>query len=467
MRAVTDRLNSANVFSKAEIRSELVSDWSREWLYFTFVVATWCFVSVIRRYLDWKSGAFNSLSILSLVPYLTLIPLAYIGTRPIRLRRIGRPLKVLALMWIASFSYALLVGIAAGNTSAALFSFTQYVLPMSVGIWLAGQPLELAVAFRRVTFILCTFGAIVAIYGLAQYVSPSPWDVFWVLTSHWVSSGLPEPYTLRIFSTLNSTGPCGDFLALAILLSLRFFRLRNAWILLVASALAAALMLTLVRASWIGLVFGTIIYLILSPRRFLALPVFATFVVVLVFTITALPTFLGADSKGTAIVDRLNTFNDVHGDASAVARQGEIGDTAEQSAQNPIGDGLGTLGASARLSANADSALGNNLDSGYLGRLIEMGWIGFSGYCFVLFGGIITIVNAPNALGRTKDQEFCLTVATAAALAGALIWLDAAGDSHYGLDALFFWIAMSVCGAPASSTLRFRELRYARSRRPS
>lgn len=400
----------------------------------------------VRRVIDYRGGTFNSLPIFSLIPYVMLLPLAILALRSDRLARVTNTFKLLALVWLATFTYGLLVGFANGNFAAALFSFIQYTLPMSVGLWLAGQPVEISMGLRRVSIILLIYGSIVAFYGIAQYINPPPWDVNWVLLSDFTSSGAPEPFSMRIFSTLNSTGPCADFLAIVIIMSLRFFRLRGLWVLPISAALAAALLLTLVRASWIAMVLGMIVYLILSPRRLNTFPILGVFAFALIVMISGLPKYLGADSRTTAVVDRISTFNDINGDASAVERQDAMGQAAEHSLLNPLGDGLGTLGSSARLSANG-GLLGTTLDSGYFSRLIELGWIGFTGYCFVLFGGVVAIFNAPAKLRRRNDQDFKVAVAMCTAVSVALIWLDAAGDSHYGVDAIFFWISMSVCGS--------------------
>lgn len=420
--------------------------WSIEWLYFSLLLAAWCFTPFIRRYIDWKSGAFNSLALFSLVPYAMLVPLAVMSFSTVRLRRISPTFKTLATVWLGTFSYGLVLGIVNGNVASATFSFIQYVSPMVVGFWLTGQPINITAAFRRVAIILCVFGTGVAVYGIFQYISPPPWDVFWIYSTDFTSSGLPEPFQMRIFSTLNSAGPCADVLDLVILLALQFFRLRSIWVLPVSTALGAALMLTLVRVDWIALVIGVVVYILLSPRRLNAIPILGIFAFSIVLMITTLPTLLGADTHTMAIVDRLSTFNDINDDVSAVDRKSEISDAASHSLLNPIGDGLGTIGVSARLNAHGN-LLGVVLDSGYLSRLVELGWIGFVGYCYVLFAGVVSIIRAPSLAGRNKDYDFRTVVATAAAMCIALIWLDAAADSHYGVDAVLFWIAMSLAGA--------------------
>lgn len=420
--------------------------WSLEWIYFTILIGIWCFEPFLRRVVDWKSGAFNLQSPFGALPYVMLVPLAIFCLQSGRIRAVSFPFKILLAAWALTFGYGLTIGILKGNFAAATYSFVQYVGPAIVGLWLAGLPIGSAAALRRATIIFLTYAVIVAGYGIAQYVSPAPWDVLWVIGSGFLSAGYPTPYSMRIFSTLNAPGPCADFLALAILLSMQFFRLRAIWVLPITAALGAALALTLVRTTWIALIIGIVVYLALSPRRLQAFPIVVIFSSLLFIAIVSLPTFLGADSKSTAIVDRINTFGELNADVSVNDRQGEIADATVVALNNPIGDGLGTLGVSARLNANSSDQLAANLDSGYFARVLELGWLGLGGYLFVTFGALYWLSRAPKIRGYGRDRDFQVTIAMASAVVVALIWSDASGDAHYGIDGLIFWIASSACG---------------------
>jgi hypothetical protein len=149
-----------------------------------------------------------------------------------------------------------------------------------------------------------------------------------------------------------------------------------------------------------------------------------------------LPAFLGAGQNSDVITSRISTLGDVSHDDSALARSGEIQDSIQAGLANPLGGGLGNVGSSSALSANPSSASGNNLDSGYLARLLELGWLGFAGYLFVVIGSAVAIAAG---MARSEQPEW---KAVAVAICAALIWSDAAGDVHLGLAGLFFWIAV-------------------------
>jgi hypothetical protein len=258
--------------------------------------------------------------------------------------------------------------------------------------------------------------------------------------------GEPVPFGLRIFSTLNAAGPAADFFAIIILFALPHCRLRNLWSWPLMTLAGGALLITLVRASWIALIVGAVVYLLGSPRRFRTLPFLVAYVSLLVFLMGSLPALLGAGQDSDVITARIATLGDVSHDNSALARSMEISESIQQGLANPLGEGLGQIGASSALSSNPSTASGNVLDSGYLARFLELGWLGFAGYAFVVFGsfGVLVVRLLRGGAGRKLSGETLVIVSTAAAMCVALLWLDAAGDSHLGLDGLLFWIALGI-----------------------
>jgi hypothetical protein len=256
---------------------------------------------------------------------------------------------------------------------------------------------------------------------------------------------MPLPFAMRVFSTLNSPGPAADFFALTMLLTLPLLRLRNIWTWPLFAALGAALLLTLIREAWVGLLVGTLVYLLMSPRRFAALPALAAYAILLGFFVSSLPALLGSGPNADVIVSRISTFGDVAHDESAVTRQNEINDALTAGLANPIGAGLGTVGTAAKLGSNPlSSVVGNVLDSGYLSRLLELGWLGTIGYLAVVLGGPIALAIALLQRGSALGIDARVAGATAVAMCAALAWGDAANDAHLGFDGFFFWIALGL-----------------------
>lgn len=439
--------NSGGILANGSRDGAFSKAWSREWIFFAFVVVVWCFEPLARRLLDWRNGAFNPIQITSVTPFLMTMLFALVCFRRERVSRITSTYKVFGVLWVGTFTLGFLLAISRGNLLAGAYEFVQYVTPMLVGFWLAGQDIDREAMLRRVAVIMLPLGGIVAAYGLIQFVQPPPWDVLWVLGSEFQSSvGDPGPFTMRIFATLASPWPAADFFAFTILLALPFFRIRAVWLWPLVVMLTAALLLSLVREAWIGLIVGGVTYVVISPRRSRTLPFITLFGVVLVSLISSLPALLGATSQSEVISARVATLGDVNHDNSAIDRQGEILDALRQSEENPLGTGLGTFGAASKLTSNPNGALGNVLDSGYMARLLELGWLGFAGYLSVLVGSFAAMVRASLRAPRGRRDTVGARVAsaTAAAMAAALLWSDVAGDVHLGLDGFLFWIALGI-----------------------
>jgi putative inorganic carbon (HCO3(-)) transporter len=442
--------------------------WSREWFYFALVIISWCFTPLMRRLIDYHAGAFNPIQITSLIPFFMLLPLAFVALRKSRLERLSRTFRVLAYIWIGTFLYGFVIAAAIGTLSAAAFELVQYLVPMLAGIWLAGQSLPVMTVLKRTGVIILACAAIVAIYGVAQWVQPPPWDVMWVQGSDFVSAGPPTPFAMRVFATLNSPGPAGDFFALTMILAIPLLRFGRVWTWPLLAALGAALLLSMIREAWVGLIVGTFVYLIASPRRLATIPPLAVYAVLVMFLVSSLPALLGSGVNADVITSRIATLGDVSHDDSALTRQNEISDALTQGLANPLGQGLGAVGAAAKLGFNV-SAVGNVLDSGYLARLLELGWFGTLAYLSVVIGGPLVLAYALMRPASLASVDAKVAGATAIAMCAALAWSDAANDSHLGLDGLFFWIALGLgslaiqsCAAPARLTSRTNSLQRAR-----
>jgi hypothetical protein len=432
--------------------------WPFEWIYFAATMIAWSFSPLVRRLIDFHNGYFNPVSIVSLVPFVMVVPMAYFCVAKNRWARLDGLFKRLVYVWIATFAYGFVIAAAFGNLGAAMFSLVQYLVPMIAGCWLAAQEMPAPQLYRRLCLIVLPCAAVVSLYGIAQWVNPPPWDVLWIQGSGFESAFNPVPFGMRIFSTLNSPQPAADFWSLTIVMVLPLLRLRNLWTWPLLAGLGSGLLLTLVREAWVGLIVGVLAYVLLSPRRLSAVPAIALFVGLLAVIVTALPVMLGSGPDSDVISSRITTFGDVSHDDSALARQGEIRDAAAQGLANPLGSGLGTIGAAARLGSSSQGSIGTVLDSGYLSRFIELGWLGIIGYLAVSVGGPLVMAYRLIALPSATPMDVETKVVGAAALAIGVVlaWADAANDSHFGLDGVFFWLALGLASvavrAPQRST---------------
>jgi hypothetical protein len=109
------------------------------------LVSLWVLTPEARRLIDWQIG-FNSLSILSLIPILSMLPLVgiFFGSKRITL---PRDFAAIVVLWVGGFAYALLVAFLSGGLLGALYDATLFCVPVMVGLWLTTMD---AGAARRV-----------------------------------------------------------------------------------------------------------------------------------------------------------------------------------------------------------------------------------------------------------------------------------------------------------------------------
>ena len=116
---------------------------------------------------------------------------------------------------------------------------------------------------------LLVLGVIASIYGVVQFVSPLPWDVYWVENTPIGSGplgilGTPEPFSLRVFGSSNSPGSLAT--ALIFIVTIALSQRATVVALPVALAVFLAVPLTLQR-SVIGAFAVTLLLLLVLGAR--------------------------------------------------------------------------------------------------------------------------------------------------------------------------------------------------------
>jgi hypothetical protein len=286
----------------------------------------------------------------------------------------------------------------------------------------------------------------ISLYGFYQYVSPPPWDVYWVEQTKYVSIGRPFPFELRTFSTLNAPAPFADFL-LGILV-LNFPRLRGAKPLRIAafSLGIGAFVLTLVRGDWVGLVLAVITFVALRPRKLRNLSILVAVTFAIVIAIGSAGVLFGNTRAGLALERRFDTFGQIETDTSFRDRQKLFGEDLTQAFETPTGQGLGVLGTAAKLGAAGRTA---DFDNGYIARFVEMGYFGTFVYLLTIFGMLVATARRWYALDRAGASMESAIAAAALALQVALVFLDVSSDHHSALAGAFFWLAFALVFNPS------------------
>lgn len=416
------------------------------WRYFYATFTMFIIAPELRRVQDLLIG-FSSTQILSIVPYLMLIPFFYAAIAGGRLRRLPRWLGIVSWLWISGFAYGMCIAVLNNNTASGLYTFMEFVSPLPVGLWLATEELPPGVAFARFSSYLFRLTTLICIYGIAQWIFVPPWDAAWInqlISQGMLSIGTAHPFQLRVFSTLNAPGIFANFVALVAILALPRLTLKRPWFVAEFTIWMLAFGMSLVRTGWIMFALGTLIYCIMT-RRFK--------VIAYILSITVLMT-IGVSSLDpnnplvTVLVNRFSTLSDIQSDASYNARSDLYAQLLPEIAQTPIGVGLGTYGTASKISNS-----GTMIDSGFIARFLEMGWAGAAMFFAALFLCSSQTFDQFIHSGNQRQYGKRDTFAVLLGMQIAMIFLDFSGESHLGLIGLMFWIPLMTV-VPASVSMR-------------
>lgn len=413
------------------------------WGWCSAILVCWVIYPEIRRLLDWRAG-FHTSQVISILPLLGMAVFALAVT--FRGPTVVSPrIVLLSWIWIGSFVYAGVIGLLLGHGSSSLYDFLQFVAPVFIALWLASSTYAFAHAFERLSTLILWIAVAVSIYGIFQFVALPPWDAAWLrevaTIRHMVTNGGSQPFEVRVFSVLNSAGPCASFLAVAIALNL--YRLKDKQIVpLVGMALCVVtLLLTLERSAWVSLAVAIVVYLLFSPnaRRTASVGLVCGIIVAAFFWFTS-PWVTPAGEN--SIAERFLSFTQLDRDASVNARVASTTNLLSDAITYPMGEGLGIIGPATQLTSFTESI--NAIDGGLQARFAEMGFVGFIGYIATLLLALTFLLARWRQASRSGDQTESDALAALLAVQVILIVLDFSIDSHIGLLGALFWLTVGI-----------------------
>jgi hypothetical protein len=355
-----------------------------------------------------------------------------------RWRSIHRAFEIVVIFWMIGFCYALAVSFFANEFLGGLYTFVEFCLPLGFAYWIATRSERSYLWYQRMSATLIVLAVIISIYGIIQFVFVPPWDAAWMQELEIKAFGLPLPFQVRVFSTLNSPATFAVFLTVATVMFLPRLTLRNGMLLL---PIFIGLALSLLRASWLSLPVGIIVFAALTTRRKQLLTGVLTFLGIGVLT-TVIASFLGASDVGDKLATRFSTLGDVSDDVSAQNRAGQMADAFRTGIADPEGSGLGFVGVSTRLNSADESA--TTLDSGFMSRFVEMGIPGSLALLISL--GVAVSATARVWLesmqaGNHKKQDIA---AVALAMQASMLALNLFGDYFSGAAGIVLWTSVAL-----------------------
>jgi len=320
----------------------------------------------IRRVVDYYfNGEFNPFSPISLTPLLVASLLLVPGL--MQFGRLSRRRRGPIFLLLGALGLGFAVGFVT-NRFAAIYSLAEWSAAIGAMIFAATQKASREVADRWIkTAGWCAVG--VAAYGWWQYYTIPPWDGMWLVQSGMAGyMGQPEPTKMTVFSTLQERGPCGTFLAWAVVPMIIQPRWRNIGGWASVALILSVIVLTGTRSNLIVISLVAILYPALSKGRGIGRLLVLTGLVVVGAT-WGLEKLPGMDK----MKERFGAES-LHGEGSSLDGRLSIYEYGLRDMfRQPLGLGLGCSGMGGRTEGGNVRAVG---DSGYLQIFAQFGWIG-------------------------------------------------------------------------------------------
>ena len=394
--------------------------------YVSFVWWLWFLVCFLRRIVDYRSGFAEGNPIIA-APFLAslvCLPVVF-QRRDIWKLRSSFPF-VLAF---ASVLYGLGVGFLCIPKKILLMSSLGWFTPIVFGFFVFSEfrdadRREALLQSLRSTF--CWGVLIMGVYGVIQYFLAPRWDVLWMVESKMSSIGNPEPFGIRVFSTMNGPGALAFTLVAGLMLLLSQ---RGVLVMLAGAAGCATLLLSSLRAAWAAIILALILLAFRDKKYITRLSVAAALMLVCISCAMVI------EPIRENVQNRFSSFTDMKDDTSYQDRQSGYEQMTTYASEEPFGTGLGTMEANFA----GKTALGTR-DSGFWEIALSLGWVGGAVYLAAL--GLL----AWN--GWHSGAERATTEVIAACISIGLISQLLLGSVMLGVTGSIIWMFGAIAMTP-------------------
>ena len=402
--------------------------------YIVYTLSLWLITPGIRRLADWNVGAESS-DFVMLTPYLvsaiswiTVIRYVYnifsINTFPFLLSSMA---VVVSFFW----------GVIENGLFLSMFSFLKWVVPIGFGLHIALSWRDYPAINRGLRYLFVWGGLCLSLYAIVQFIFLPEWDRQWMTSSGMKSIGLPTPFLVRIFSTMNAPGPYAIYMMIGLIYMLGVPNVGKLGRFAMFIGYPVFL-LTLVRSAWGGWLVGAFLLTFMLERNKRVKFFVATIIVAILLGGLVLP-YLGA---GTGLVaDRLASFSRLADDASFLARINVHKQVVEDIFLSPLGSGLGSFGGPGSEAYSETINKYGSFDSGLLEIPYVLGWVGGLIYAWSLVWLTVKLAKC----GFTSKDPY---LATYGAIVIALLSQLMFGAAHRGVPGVFLWgiIGLAIAG---------------------
>ena len=330
-------------------------------------------------------------------------------------------IRVATLLTLGGVIFGLGIGLIKNPGTTVVLSTIMWIGPMVLCIFAASiQDREKLARVLTSTF---AWGVVVmSVYGVYQFIVAPPWDTYWLKQIDMVTAspsfGHPEPYGIRIWSTMNSPGAFALFLGAALI----WLATRDGIAVNLANILGyVALCLSLVRTAWMMTAFGLILCVVM--RRKMPSP---KTIAVGVLTLGMIVGGLSYAAKFPRVQDRLKTFTSLKEDESVRERRAMYRFMEGYIISTPLGEGL----------QSPAEYHGYLLDSTFAELFFMLGWIGTLFYAAGLGYLLLKMT-----VGLTRASG---VAAGATAVVFAMATQSVSGDILYRQGGVILWLFLGV-----------------------
>jgi len=367
--------------------------------YAAFACSLWFITPFIRRLAEWRGG--GTLTAVMIAPYVAIC-VAGLALVP-RLSQVLTRRTMPLLFALAAVCYGIFVGILHLKFTGLPQAVIAWVLPPIFALFLFGERTGYEAIYKAFERTMVAGLFVIGAYGIYQFFLLPEWDAQWMIQSDLQSIGLPEPFQVRVFSTLNSPQVFGAFCAAGLLIALRsnlkirYFAIPVGFI---------SLILSLSRTAWMGLSAGIIyVFCMISNRQRVRIVMAAgcCFAVSLVA--------LQVPEVKSIVTMRFNSLTDPQHDSSYEARVHDYNTVVQTMIDNPFGHGLSADASSGDQSDPAEAVV--QQDSSITAALFSLGILGtviFALGLLLLGFGIFSKQESSSALTGARAMLLSLAI---------------------------------------------------------
>lgn len=388
-------------------------------LYIGFTWWIWFLTPFLTRLVDYRIGWDPTRQML-LAPYLVVFVTitTFIKYLPGAVRQGGLPF-VLGFIGVI---YGFLVGLIFNQPVPVIRGLLDWLSPILFAFHLFINWRDYPSYRQHIqrVFVWCVL--ITGAYGIYQFVVAPEWDKLWLIESKmFTSSGNPEPFGMRVWSTLHSTGPFGSVMQAGLLL---LFTSSGPLIFPASAVGYLSFLLSQVRTNWGGWILGIIIILgSVNARIKMRL-----IMIILVMAMCVVP-LLNIEPISEVVTTRLESFSNLEKDTSFLERSKSYDRNLNLALSTALGNGLGNIWKVNEKTGQIEVIV---IDSGILDMFFTLGWFGaipyLGGLLLMLFsvsnyteGKLDSFVSAARAIGISSCAQLII-YSGMLSVSGMIMW---------------------------------------------